>query len=226
MGKEQSVAFITTRMKSTRLHGKAMAGICGKPLTRHIVDRLRAVKGLDEVVVIPSVDSQEIVDYCEHENIRCLEHHKDYDYLGQLYLGYIVYQPKWIVRIWGDCPFIDPNLIEETLCKTKERHLDYVVPSFPCDGTDFRIMRDRIIRVFALKNAKEKEYFNEVSEDIFPSIIKSPYLYPFKLSVDTQEDLDRVRAIAERLYHKNPLFVVEDIIRECRDIVGYRETGS
>ena len=183
------LAIITTRWKSTRFPGKALADLCGKPITQHIVDRLRQVKSIDEVVVIPSVDSQPIVDYCKEHSIDCLEHHKDHDYLGQIMLGALVYQPEYIVRVWGDCPVIDPVLVEETLqvCIKHNtysycdhpRYAGFCVSAFPVS-----VLR----KLLAGMTSVSKYEFNEINEHTqFLKITR------INLSVDTPEDLERVK---------------------------------
>ena len=69
------IGVVQARMGSSRLPGKAMAELAGKPLIWHMIDRMRRVKGLDEIVLATSTDPRNgpLVDLCEFEGLSVFQ---------------------------------------------------------------------------------------------------------------------------------------------------------
>jgi len=68
------VAIIQARMSSSRLPGKVLMPIAGKPLLWHLVHRLRQCRTVDEIVIATSTDRRddELEAFCSREGIRCV----------------------------------------------------------------------------------------------------------------------------------------------------------
>lgn len=209
-GKGKVIGLITTRWLSTRLPGKALVDIGGKPLTQHIVDRLWQVKMMDKVVVATSVNSKPIVDYCKATHIPCIEHHLDHDYWGQICTGFLAYNPDIMIRAWGDCPLLQPDVINRMLSYSIENDFDYTYAIQLPKGYEVNIFTARAMKLAAHNmTARDKFRFNEISEH--EALIRSgcnigvwqsdldPALQDQNFSVDTQADLERVREIYAKL---------------------------
>ncbi len=119
----RSVAIITARWNSTRLPGKALIDINGKPLLQWIVDRVRMSK-VDDVVVATTPSSQPIIDYCKSHNINYYVGDEE-DIVSRLYETAVKYKADDIIRVWGDSPLVDPALID-TLMDNILSEYDYI----------------------------------------------------------------------------------------------------
>ena len=109
-------AIIQARMGSTRLPKKVLMPLEGKPVLRHIVDRLGSVQQINNVVIATSESeiNDEIVDFCKTENIDFYRGSED-DVLNRFYKTTQQYPSDIFLRVTGDCPLIDPTLVESLI---------------------------------------------------------------------------------------------------------------
>jgi spore coat polysaccharide biosynthesis protein SpsF (cytidylyltransferase family) len=108
-----SVAIITARWLSTRLPGKMLADINGKPLLQWVVDRCRMSK-VDEVVVATTESSQPIIDYCTSHKIPYYVGDEE-DIVSRLHGAAVEFEADVIIRVWGDSPMVNPYIIDRLL---------------------------------------------------------------------------------------------------------------
>lgn len=103
-------------MGSTRLPGKVLETIAGRPVLRHIVERLRAVPALDAVVVVTSERARDdaIAEFCGAHRMRCFRG-SEHDVLDRFQGAAETFGAGRIVRVTGDCPLVDPEVIEALL---------------------------------------------------------------------------------------------------------------
>ena len=130
-----------------------------------------------------------------------------------------------IIRITGDCPFIDPKLIDQALIKINEGNYDLVSNTFPStypDGLDFSIFKLRILKQ-TYKSAKKKYDMEHVTSMMYRNKkikkfnIKSPKNYSkLRLTVDTHQDLIYLNQILKRIKIKN--FSLKDLIKIIKNI--------
>ena len=138
------VAIIQARMSSTRLPGKVLADIAGRPMLWHVTDRARRARLVDLVVVATSCDSADkpIADFCREEAIECYRGSPD-DVLDRFYHAAERFGADVIVRITGDCPLIDPEVIDKVIETYSQGDYDYVANSlrytYP-DGLDVEVI--------------------------------------------------------------------------------------
>ncbi len=108
-----AIAIIQARMSSSRLPGKVLKPLAGQPMIRHIVERARACRYVDQVIVATSTEPSDdaLAEYCAGADIAC--------YRGSLsnvlsrYLAVLeMYPHNYFVRITGDCPLIHPEFID------------------------------------------------------------------------------------------------------------------
>ncbi len=136
----KTVAIIQARIGSTRLPGKVMAHISGKPMLWHVVQRTRRAKALDEVMVATSVKSKDdtVTEFCDKSAIDCFRGSEE-DVLDRYYQAAKQFPDSIIVRITADCPFVDPGVADKVIGLYQEGNYDYVSNIFPRtypDGLD------------------------------------------------------------------------------------------
>jgi spore coat polysaccharide biosynthesis protein SpsF len=107
------VAAIQARMGSTRLPGKVLADLGGKPLVQRVYERTRAAALVDEVVVLTSTAPSDDVLV---ERLTALgiptRRGPEQDVLARYLALADELQPRFVVRVTGDCPFVDPGFID------------------------------------------------------------------------------------------------------------------
>lgn len=204
------VAIVQARMASSRLPGKVMAEIEGEPMLARVVDRARRAKSLDDVVVATTTDpgDSEIVQFCERRGITVFQGHPS-DVLDRFYRCASSEKADVIVRITGDCPLIDPDLIDLTTRTLMDADpgLDFAANRLPQNrtypiGLDTEVCSFRTLEV--AWNEADQPYQREhvmpfiyENEDRFRTRIVEyeQNLGELRWTIDTPEDLELVRQI-------------------------------
>lgn len=138
--KKKVVAIAQARMGSTRLPGKVMMPLGGQPVLQWVIDALKKVKEIDEVVLATSTLPQDdvISDYCLDSGIICFRG-SEADVLDRFYNCALQRKAEVVVRVTCDCPFLDSNVIAEVVRLREIADVGYASnidpPSYP-DGLD------------------------------------------------------------------------------------------
>ena len=216
-------ALIQARMSSSRLPGKVLKPIVGKPMLMLQVERLRRCQSIDQLVVATSDRSDDfpIVELCKssEQAVYCGSLN---NVLDRFYQAAKTYKADHVVRFTGDCPLADPELIDALVRFYLLSGCDYASncrpPTLP-DGLDAEIFS-----FSTLEQAWREATDPFELEHVVPFIIHKPerfkmanYRYSQDLShlrwtVDEPEDLEMVRKIYEALYPEKPEFTFKDIL--------------
>jgi spore coat polysaccharide biosynthesis protein SpsF len=122
------VAVIQARMGSTRLPGKVLTSVAGKPLLWHIVHRLRACRLLEDIAVATTVNpaDQAIVDWCEREGVTVMRG-PEKNVLARFARAAEKLDADVIVRVSSDAPFIEAGFVDHLIATLIEQDGDYVL---------------------------------------------------------------------------------------------------
>ena len=137
------VAIVQARMGSTRLPNKVMKPIGGIPMIELLLSRLSRAKEVDQIVIATSVDerNQPLVDLVRKLGYSC-EQGSENDVLDRYLQAARAHQADVVVRITGDCPLVDPELVDECIQRFKALGIDYLgnnyPPTYP-DGLDIEV---------------------------------------------------------------------------------------
>lgn len=197
-------AIIQARMGSTRLPGKVMRQVRGVPLIQILLGRLALAKNIHRIVLATSTEVandplEQLVKNLGYSVFRGSER----DVLARFYEAAKPFQPDWVVRITGDCPLIDPQLVDQVVEDCLSRGLEYCGTAEGCfpDGLDTEVFSFR---------ALEEAYLNATDpydrEHVTPflkknnAIKKGEFRIPeqcghLRWTVDEPEDLDVVRNV-------------------------------
>ena len=138
----RTVAAIQVRLGSTRLPGKVLKEISNRPILGHLVRRLRKCRNLDDIVVSTSLlpENDPIALFCEQEGLHCYRGSEE-DVLGRMLECLQAANANTGVVVFGDCPLIDPGLVDDTIKIFKETDADFtnVQPPFFPDGLDVSV---------------------------------------------------------------------------------------
>lgn len=110
------VAIVQARMSASRLPGKVLQDIGGKPMLARVVDRTRRSKTVDQVIVATSSEAADdpIEMFCSQQGYDCFRGSL-HDVLDRIYQTARSCSASIVVRITADCPLIDPMVIDQTL---------------------------------------------------------------------------------------------------------------
>jgi len=211
MGK--TVAIVQARVSSTRLPGKVLMGMAGQPMLLRVLFRVCKSHLIDEIVVATTILDEDaaICDLCDEYRFACFQGRID-DVLDRYYRLASIYKMDNIVRITGDCPVIDPEVIDQVISKFLETGADYTSNIFPKRtyprGLDTEVMTFKALeRVWmAARKPSHREHVTTYIRDnpkefnISSISIKEDHS-DLQWSVDTSEDFGRVQSIYEHFKH-------------------------
>ena len=114
--KPKIVATIEARMASSRLPGKVLLDLVGKPVLWHLCERLKQVPSIDSIIIATTENPAEdpIVEFAKNNNIACFRGSEN-DVLKRVLDTASSVNADLIVEITGDCPLLDPNIIEQAI---------------------------------------------------------------------------------------------------------------
>lgn len=126
------VAIIQARMSSSRLPGKVLKEISGKPMLQHVVERVRRSQIVDEVLVATTVEASDdpLADYCQQNGIAVFRGPLQ-DVLDRFYQAAKSCGADVVVRITADCPVIDPQLIDDLVRQFLAAKVDFAANRLP-----------------------------------------------------------------------------------------------
>lgn len=233
------VCTIEARMKSSRLPGKVLLPVCGKPLLELMIERLRQVPELDGIVIATTADPscQPIEELAKRVGVGCFRGSED-DVLDRVLRSAQSAQADLIVELTGDCPLIDPDLVSEVIREFRSRDVDYcanVLQRTHPRGMDVQVFPAKVLAQVAelTNNPSDREH---VSIYIYthPELFRlhnvtsslSPEDADLRLTVDTPDDFKLVSEIFQRLYPTNPRFRLADILKLMREHPELRAINS
>lgn len=232
----KTAVVIQARMGSSRLPGKVLMPLAGKPAIAHVLERVAAARTIDHCVLatstLPADDA--IANYCRDHSIPCVRGSED-DVLSRYLLALELFPADIVVRITGDCPLTDPSMIDDLVetMKSDPSDVDYLsntqAPRKIPHGLDVEV-----IRAAALRRAGREATAREEREHVTPYLYRHPELFrirradpPVDLSahrwtLDTPDDhqlLERILlALAPAAYRWQDTLAVIDQHPEWRAI--------
>ena len=216
------LGIVQARMSSTRLPGKVLLPLAGRPVLDHVLERLDACTTLHDVVVATSNQSSDdpLEQWCLERGTAVFRGSLD-DVLDRYYQCARSYGANVVVRITADCPAIDPTVVDEVVLGFKNGRYDlfYLGGEFP-DGLDVSVFSFASIKK-AWHEAKLLSEREHVSPYLLnhPELFRIGYIEKFKgqahhrWTLDEPEDLLFLQAVFESLEQGNrQTFVAEDIL--------------
>lgn len=220
------LCIVQARMGSERLPGKVMREINGKPMISYTLNSLKKSKYIDEIILATSTlgINDPLARYVKSINFNVFRGDEN-NVLERYKLAADKYQGDVIIRVTGDCPLIDPIIVDHVVTKFLMYDYDYVrldVPDTFQRGFDVEVFSkvalDKVYdKVCCEKYIDDKEYahFREHvtyyiynhQEEFKVGYVNGEGKYfenrDVNLSVDTEEDFQRV----ENLLKENVLYL-------------------
>ena len=224
------VAVIQARMGSTRLPGKVMMELHGKPMIRHIYDRLQNSLLVDNIVIATSRNPQDsvIIKYADDNGISYFAGSES-DLVERMCLTARQFEATSIVRITADCPIVDPAVVDDVLRAFNEGGYEYAsnwstekrtyphgfeveVYSIECLERLMREVHDPLLREWLPLNIQEhKDAYN------IRIIHLDRDLTCFRLTVDYEDDKLLMEKVFQKLYGEGRVFSMGEVVDFLKD---------
>jgi spore coat polysaccharide biosynthesis protein SpsF len=216
---------VQARTGSTRLPNKVLRRVLGKPLLHYLIERLQASRLVERIVVATTREPEDtpIAALAEDLGVACIRGSAA-DVLDRYHQAAREHGLDHIVRVCGDCPLIDPTVLDRIVDRYLERlpNIDYVsntlTPTYP-DGLDVEVFSFELLAT--LHRLAEKPYQRE---HVCTYMVENRHLFRcenvehdenlahHRWTVDNEEDFALIRRIIEALYPIKPQFLMADIL--------------
>ncbi len=220
--------IIQARMGSTRLPGKVLLPLHGRPVLDWVVRRSESAYQVNRAVVATSelAEDDAIVEWCKDNGVTCVRGSSD-DVLARFLHTVELFPCDNVVRITADCPLVDPGIIDSILALHLEAGADYssneVPPTFPV-GFDTEVIKtdvlNKIGKLAALKSHREHVtlYVRENTADFkivnLDSTIDGRKM---RLTLDRPEDYQVLQDLMRYLSPVDHLFSYYQILQVVRN---------
>ncbi len=206
---DQVLAVVQARMGSSRLPGKVLMELGGQPALGLLLDRLTRSRAA-RVVVATSIEAVDdpIEGFCEDRGVQVVRGSES-DVLGRFIDALDQFPASHVVRITGDCPLVDPAVVDgvvELHLRSGADHTTNVLPrTFP-KGLDAEVVRADALRV---ADAEAEDPLER--EHVTPFLYRRPERFRLanlrsgedsgdeRWTLDTAEDLDTLRSMVVAL---------------------------
>lgn len=219
------IATIEARMTSSRLPGKVLLEAAGKPMLHHLVERLKRVPSLHEIVLATTVNKTDdvLIDFANQEKIAFFRGSED-DVMSRVLGAAETVNADVIVEITADCPIIDPIVIDQTINLYLNNECDYasnaIVRSYPIG------MDTQVFSLSALKKSFSMTEHPLDREHVTRHIRQNPQIFKqihlvssfaeywpdLAITLDEKKDYELIKNIIEYFGMENPFFRCTDII--------------
>jgi spore coat polysaccharide biosynthesis protein SpsF len=218
-------------MGSSRLPGKVIKPILGRPMLGYIVRRLRAAPAIDEVVAAVPDDAanEPLRRFCRHDGITVFEGSEN-DVLDRFYQTARFHRADTVIRITADCPLVDPEVIGRLIARYKSGGYDYFAVAagadamrltsgrFP-DGLDaecfsFSVLEQAWQEVTDPLDREHVTRFIWRQKDRFNcgQLYSDADYSHLRLTVDHLNDFALIEKIYEALYNEKRIFLFSDVV--------------
>ncbi len=215
------IAIIQARVNSTRFPSKVLKKIRGKPLIEILIYRLSQVKKIDQIILATTKNKEDkkLVDLVTALGYPVFCGSED-DVLSRYYETAKFYEGDSIIRITGDCPLIDPDLVDTAINKFQLGDCDYISntdpPTYP-DGLDIEMFSFNSLEISHQKALKpfDREHVTSFIRNN-QSFVKLNFHNDINYSkerwtVDEKDDLKVIKNIINHFY-PNFLFKWQEIL--------------
>jgi len=232
-----ALAIVQARSGSTRLPGKVLSSILGRPLILRLVDRVSTATSLDAVVVATTAhDSDaELAAVLSAEGVEVRRGPVD-DVLARFMQVIDEFEPETVVRLTGDNPLVDGATVDLVVAAHRESGADYTT-----NGLSQRFPHGLNVEVFtaaALRRLAALPLTVEEREHVTLGMLNRPELFTLaavtqqedrhelRWTVDLPDDLEWVRQIFARLHPVSADFGQEDVVALIGESPELRRTMS
>jgi glutamate-1-semialdehyde aminotransferase/spore coat polysaccharide biosynthesis protein SpsF (cytidylyltransferase family) len=230
-----NLLIIQVRCGSSRLKDKIFLKLYNKSILENIIDRCKKSKYVNKIIIATStnIEDDKIYESCKNIDIDCYRG-DERDLLNRYYYLSKLINPKNIIRITGDCPFIDIIELDNMIINFNDNNIDYMYNTDELDkyniypeGSDIEICNFKTLE-YIWKNEKEirehstgvirlkKEFYNDIFNIKYYSfelnkLILNNNFEGIHLSIDNKNDYEVAKFIYNN-FKDNEIFSYKDIL--------------
>lgn len=236
---QRIVATIEARMTSSRLPGKVLMDCQGKPMLELMIERLRRVSAIDQIVIATTSNTadNDIEQLAHRLNVGCFRGSEE-NVMERVLGAAKTYGADVIVETTGDCPLIDPEIIHLVIQDYLSNDVDYAANIL--DRTYPIGMDTQVFSTLVLEDAFSRTNDPHDHEHVSLFIYRHPEIYTLfnrsapehhydpelRLTLDTIEDYVVINTIYSALYAKNPAFKLDEILSYLNEHPEVRSINS
>ncbi len=227
----KTAIIVQARMTSTRLPGKVLKPVLGKPLLAYQIERLQRVKLANEIVIATTTNQTDepIVELCNSLSVAYFRG-SETDVLARYYQAATAHKADVVVRVTSDCPLIDPDVIDTAIAYYLQKPDSWQKPGFydyvsNCLERSYpRGMDTEVFSFSVLQEAFLEATAPPDREHVTPFIYRQPERYRLghvvysedcshhRWTVDTPEDFELIEKILTKIYPENHNFTLADCL--------------
>jgi len=222
------IAIVQARMSSTRLPGKVLKILSGRPVIEQVFNQLSFSEKINDIVLATSIDKidDELEKWAKDNDKSCFRGDLE-NVLKRFYEASIKFNADVIVRITADCPLIDPEVVDKVIDEYTFGKYDYCSntnpPTFP-DGLDAEVFSFK-----SLEAAYNKANLQSEIEHVTPYIRNHPEIFKlgnlsskqnyehYRWTLDNPEDYKFLSIVYEKLYIRNSYIKFVDVLNLLND---------
>ncbi|MFV1966044.1 MAG: cytidylyltransferase domain-containing protein [Pirellulaceae bacterium] len=208
----KACAIIQARTGSTRLPGKVLMDLAGKPVLQRVIERVSQFRRVDDMIVATSVAPSDdaIESLCDTLNLGVYRG-DEFDVLGRFCQAARQADADLCVRITADCPLIDPGISDHIIHQFLESDppVDYASNKIPQSyprGLDTEVFTREALEK-AARNASHAYERTHVTAHMYQhpesfrllSVVSDTERASWRWTLDTKDDLAFVRAVYAKL---------------------------
>ena len=224
--------FILSRLSSSRLPGKALMEIRGKPIVQHIIERARLIPSSQVVALCTSAEKSDDPLALTAKKCGADVYRGPLSDILKRFLGAAdKFGVDYFAIFSGDNLFCDPHLAELGIKQMLDNELDFlnVAPDLVCGGTPYCVSVKALRKACQLKSDDNTEYypkfFNGNKEfKVANHLVDDPFYHNknVRLTMDYPEDLKFVKRIFDEFdtdYNSMPLKKILELLKQKPEIV-------
>ena len=214
-------AIVQARMTSTRLPGKVLMEVMGRPLLSYQIERLRFSKIIDKIIVATTVNKEDdpIVKLCQKEGLDFYRGSEE-DVLDRYYKTAKKYNAIHIMRLTADCPLIAPDICDSIAKLYFESGVEYIrtgetfAEGLDCETIGFKALIKAWLEAESKSDREHVTLYIRNHPELFKTMVNENETDDsrYRITVDEENDFFVVKAILENLYKGNDsYFTVREI---------------
>jgi spore coat polysaccharide biosynthesis protein SpsF len=223
----RTVAIVQARLGSSRLPGKVLADLAGDTMLARVVERLRAARSIDEIVIATTTKTSDdpVIDEAKRLDVAAWRG-SETNVLARYIGAARTYRAGAVVRITSDCPLLDPETVDRVVGALRSAPVDYAsnthVRSYPRGLDTEAFYLETLERIFYLAtSAAAKEHVTAYlmeNPDAFAlrHVVAQSDDSDLRWTVDTDEDLALVRALYTQLGLGHMLLPYREVVAAVR----------
>jgi spore coat polysaccharide biosynthesis protein SpsF len=224
-------ATIEARMASTRLPGKVLLPLAGKPALHMMIERIKHSGYVDDIIIATTTNKEDaqIENLALKLGVKCYRGSEE-DVLSRVLEASKTYKVDLICELTGDCPLIDPVIIDQVITAHLSGNYDYTSNTFT-HRTFPRGLDVHVFPVSVLERTAELtsdpidrvhvSYFIYTNPKLFKlnGVYANPEVFgpDIRITLDTFEDYEIIGSIYSALYKPGEVFLAKDIIKYLKD---------